>query len=100
MKLFINIKNCFFNMESIDKKVITLGKKINEIEACYTSNNIPFFSELVKLQIKDKIKKDRIDIINLLMNYDEAYHELLNDKLDIWNTFYECITKLGFTIYE
>jgi hypothetical protein len=73
---------------------------MNEIEAFYTNKSIPYFGEVVKLQIEEKIKKDRMDIVISLMNYDETQYDLLNDKLDIYNMFYDCVARLGLNIYE
>lgn len=87
-------------MDSIERKVIILRKKMNVIEAFYTNKNIPYFGEIVKLQIQEKIKQDRMNIIIALMNYDESQYDLLNDKLDIYNIFYDCVAKLGLSIYE
>lgn len=87
-------------MESIERKVVILRHKMNEIETFYTNRTIPYFGEVVKLQIQEKIKKDRMDIVISLMNYDESHYDLLNDKLDIYNIFYDCVAKLGLNIYE
>lgn len=87
-------------MDSIERKVIILRKKMNVIETFYTNKNIPYFGEIVKLQIQEKIKQDRMNIIIALMNYDESQYDLLNDKLDIYNIFYDCVAKLGLSIYE
>jgi hypothetical protein len=87
-------------MDRIDRKVLILRHKMNEIEAFYTNKSIPYFGEVVKLQIEEKIKKDRMDIVISLMNYDETQYDLLNDKLDIYNMFYDCVARLGLNIYE
>jgi hypothetical protein len=87
-------------MDRIDRKVLILRHKMNEIEAFYTNKSIPYFGEVVKLQIEEKIKKDRMDIVISLMNYDETQYDLLNDKLDIYNMFYDCVARLGLSIYE
>lgn len=87
-------------MNSIERKVIILRHKMNEIETFYTNKSIPYFGEIVRLQIEEKIRKDRIDIMISLMNYDDTQYELLNDKLDIYNIFYDCVAKLGLNIYE
>lgn len=87
-------------MNNIDRKVEILRYKMREIENFYTNKNIPYFGEIVKLQIQEKIKKDRMDIVLSLMNYEESQYDLLNDKLDIYNIFYDCVAKLGLSIYE
>lgn len=87
-------------MDCIERKVIMIRRKMNEIETFYTNKSIPYFGEVVKLQIEDKIKKDRRDIIISLMNYDESQYDILNDKLDIYNIFYDCVAKLGLNVYE
>jgi hypothetical protein len=87
-------------MERLERKVIILRHKMNEIEAFYTNKSIPYFGEVVKLQIQDKIKRDRMDIVISLLNYDESQYDLLNDKLHVYNIFYDCVAKLGLNIYE
>lgn len=87
-------------MDIINKKIDLLREKIDNIERFFEEKDIPYYGELIKLQIKEKIKKDRIDILVSLMNCDDNGKELLNDKLDIYNIFYDCISKLGLTLYQ
>ena len=87
-------------MDGIERKVQILRHKMDEIEVFYTNKSIPYFGEDVKMQIQDKIKKDRMDIIISLMNFDDSQYDLFNDKLDIYNVFYDCVAKLGLHIYE
>lgn len=86
-------------MDNIENKVTVLRHKMKEIETFYLNKSIPF-GEIVRLQIQDKIKRDRMDIIISVMNYDESQYDLLNDKLYVYNMFYDCVAKLGLSIYE
>lgn len=87
-------------MNTIDIKVKQLQYKMNEIETFYLNKSIPYFGEIIKVQIQEKIKRDRIDIITSLMNYDQSKYHLLNDKFDIYDIFYDCVAKLGLNMYE
>lgn len=87
-------------MNDINVKLELLQHKIEEIERFFVEKNIPYYGEVIKLQIQDKIKKDRIDIVTSLMNYDETQLELLTDKIDISIIFYGCVATLGLNLYK
>jgi hypothetical protein len=87
-------------MNDITMKLDILTRKIDEIEMFFEDNTIPYYGEVIKLQIQEKIKNDRIDITTSLMNYDESQLEVLKDKIDIFNIFYCCVANLGITLYK
>jgi hypothetical protein len=87
-------------MNNINVKLNLLKDKIEGIERFFVEKNIPYYGEVIKLQIQDKIKKDRMDIITSLMNYDENQLDLLNDKIDISIIFYDCVATLGLNLYK
>lgn len=85
------------------KKLDLLREKMSYIDRFFKEKHIPHYGEIIKLQINEKIKNDRQDLIVSLMNFDandDCQKELLNDKLDILNMFYDCISKLGLCLYE
>ncbi len=89
--------------KDIKTKIELVREKMNNIERFFKEKHIPHYGEIIKLQIEDKMKKDRQELIVSLMNYDENddyQKELLNDKLDIFDIFYDCISKLGLSLYE
>lgn len=95
-----NIKNMEMD---ITNKIDLLRDKMTRIETFFQDKYIPYYGEIIKLQIEEKIKNDRLDLILSMMNYsgnDNYQKELLNDKLDIYNIFYDCISKLGLSLYE
>jgi hypothetical protein len=85
---------------NINVKLELLQDRIRRIEKFFEEKNIPYYGEVIKLQIQDKIKKDRMDIVMSLMNYDETQFEILNDKIDISIIFYECVATLGLNLYK
>lgn len=87
-------------MHDINVKLELWKHKIEEIERFFVEKNIPHYGEVIKQQIIDKIKKDRMDIVTSLMNYDETQLELLNDKIDISILFYNCVATLGLNLYK
>jgi hypothetical protein len=87
-------------MNNINVKLDLLKDKIEGIERFFVEKNIPYYGEVIKLQIQDKIKEDRMDIITSLMNYDETQLDLLNDKIDISIIFYDCVATLGLNLYK
>lgn len=87
-------------MNNINIKLDLLKDKIEGIERFFVEKNIPYYGQVIKLQIRDKIKKDRMDIVTSLMNYDETQLELLNDKIDISIIFYDCVATLGRNLYK
>ena len=87
-------------MDTVSKRLDMLRQKIDRIESFFEDNTVPYYAEIIKLQIQEKIKKDRMDLVVSLTEYDETQQEILSDKIDIFSIFYDCVAELGLSLYK